>query len=143
MGLKSQFATDKNLEISGIELDYGDFNITIARAGGSNQRYNKVLEKKTKPHQRALQNDALDSSIADKLLRETYAETIVLGWEGVKLSDLRDLEDGEEDTELPCTRENVIGIFEAYPDLYADIQRQASSLALFRKDIIQANAGNS
>lgn len=148
MGIKKQFATDKNLETDGITIDYGDFSIRIARAGGSNQRYNKVLERKSKPFQRSIANDSLDPNTAERILRETYAESVILGWSGVTYDDVtpegEDLpEDKAGSDEAPFTKENVIAVFENFPDLYSDIQSQATKMSLFRKEVLEENAKNS
>lgn len=81
------FATNKELEQQGIEIDYGDFSITIARAGGSNKKFAKVLTEKMQPHARSLKNETMDDGLADKLHAEAYAEAVILGWKGVKDRD--------------------------------------------------------
>lgn len=148
MSIKKLFGTDNNLEKNGVLLDYGDFSILIARAGGSNQKYNKVLERKSKPHQRAIANDTFDSELASKILMETYAETVVLGWTGVMVSDLGETEaSGDEpvgeDQPLAFSKANAILLFEAYPDLYLDIQQQATKMTLFRNEMVGDAAKNS
>ncbi len=55
MSLYKQFGTDKNLETSGIVLQYGEgVEIRIARAGGSNKRYQKSMTQRSKPYRRAM-----------------------------------------------------------------------------------------
>jgi hypothetical protein len=43
---------------------------------------------------------------------------------------------------LPYNKANVIQAFAALPDLFADIQEQASKSALFRTIIQEAQTGN-
>lgn len=149
MSMYKTFKTDDSLEKTGIFLDYGEFRVTIARAGGSNKRFAKVLEAKTKPYRRAIQTEMMDQERGATLLREVYAEAVVLNWE------VRDGEDKDGNPkwrvgiELPdgtigaFTKENVLLTFNNLPDLFSDIQEQAGKAALFRASIQEAEAGNS
>lgn len=127
------FKTNPELECSGIEINYGDFIITIARAGGANKKFARAIEKKSRPFKRAIQSDTFDNDRANALLKEVYAETVVLGWEGV--TD----ENGEE---LPFNRDNCLKLFNDLPDLFQDIMEQAQKSALFREDIRENDSGN-
>lgn len=140
MNLYNTFETDKNLERDGIVLDYG-FNskqqpvqIRIARAGGANARFAKVLEQKMKPYKRAIANDTMDNKVAEKLLVEAYADAVILGWEGVEDRDGNPLE---------FTRDNVVKVLSDLPDLFLDIQAQSQKSALFRAEVREAEQGNS
>lgn len=137
--LYQTFATDKALERDGIVLDYG-FNshdqpiqIRIARAGGANAKFAKALEHKMRPYKRAIANETLDNKVAEKLLMETYAETVILGWNGVE---------DREGVELEFTKDNVLKVLTDLPDLFADIQQQSQKSALFREELREADAGN-
>ncbi len=140
--LHKAFNSNKDLEKSGILLQYGEVvrdgkkvpvTITIARAGGSNTRFDKVFEVKTKPYKRLIQSDALDKEVSKKIMREVYAETVILGWENVQ---------NNEDEFLPFNKENVITILTELPDLFDDIAAQASKASLFRDEIIEADSKN-
>lgn len=127
------FGTDGDKEKAGIDLDYGDFKIRVARAGGSNRRYFKVLEQKSKPIRRALATGAADPKQVSAIMREVFAETVVLGWEGVT---------DREGNELPFSKENAVKLFKDLPDLFADVQVQASSYAQFLEVQAEADEGN-
>lgn len=127
------FKTNPELECSGIELNYGDFRITIARAGGANKKFAKAIEKKSRPFKRAIQSDSFDNERAQALLKEVYAETVVLGWDGVT---------DEKGEPLPFNRENCLKLFNDLPDLFQDIMEQAQKSALFREEIRENDAGN-
>lgn len=140
MSLYNIFETDKGLERDGVVLDYG-FNsknqpvrIRIARAGGANVKFAKVLEQKMKPYKRAIANDTMDNKVAEKLLIEAYADAVILGWEGVEDRD---------GNPLDFTRENVIKVLTDLPDLFLDIQQQSQKAALFRAELREAEQGNS
>jgi hypothetical protein len=125
------FQTDKTAETEGVWLDYGHFRILIRRAGGANTRFARVLESKIKPYRHAFNTGSLDNSIAQRLMVETYAETVVIGWE-----DVVD-QTGEP---LPFTVANAVRLFSDLPELFSNVQEQATSLALFRAEEIEAAA---
>lgn len=127
------FGTDSDREKGGIELDYGDFQIRVARAGGSNRRYFKVLEQKSKPIRRALATGTANPQQVAAIMREVFAETVVLGWTGVT---------DREGNDLPFTKDNAVQLFKDLPDLFADIQNQASSYAQFLEVQAEADEGN-
>ncbi len=139
MSLYKQFATDKNVERDGVVLSYGknsknkDINIRIARAGGANIRYTKLLEAAIKPYRRQLQNETMDNGVAEDITMRVYAQSVVLGWEGVE---------DEKGNDMEFTVENCMKLFKDLPDLWADIQSQATRAALFRQDILEADAKN-
>ena len=128
------FGTNQSLEQSGIELDYGDFQIQVARAGGSNRRYQKALEAKAKPLRRALAAGAANPKQVTAIMREVFAETVVLGWSGVT---------GKDGKAMKFTKENCIKLFQDLPELFADVQSQASNFQLFLDAETEADEGNS
>ena len=148
MSMYDQFQTDSSLEKTGIELDYGEFIVTIARAGGANGKFNKVLEHKTKPYRRAIQSDSMDRKRGEKVLKEVYAEAVVLGWQvrvGDDLGDKTKYKDGIEAPDgsiLPYNTENVLKTLMALPELFLDIQEQAGKIALFRATLQEDDAKN-
>lgn len=139
MSLYTQFKTDKNLENEGVYLDYGmnsqdkPIRIRIARAGGANQAFARAYEQKTKPYRRQIQTDTLDPKVAERIILEVYAETVVLGWEGVE---------DENGDELPFNRDNCVKLFTDLPDLFADLQKTSQNIAVFRAEVREADAKN-
>jgi hypothetical protein len=134
MTLYRKFGTDSNVETAGVVLDYGEgVKIRIARAGGANKAYLKALERLSRKYRRQIQLDILDEETAREVFRAIYAETIVIGWEGVT---------GREGKPIEFSRENCIKLFEDLPDLFADIQAQAGNAALFRAEIAENDGKN-
>jgi hypothetical protein len=133
------FRTDANLEKAGITLSYGQnskgepLEFIIARAGGANKRYQERLEAKTKHLRRQIQTDTVDRGQLEEIIREVFAETVVLDWKGVET------EDGKP---LSFSREACIKLFNDLPDLFTDIQEQAQKSSLFRAEIAEADAKN-
>lgn len=139
MSLYTQFKTNDELERTGIFLEYGTtddgkpIRILIARAGGSNLAYEKMLEAEVKPYRRQLQNETLDTGVVLRVLKKVFAKTIVLGWENVQDKDGKP---------LPFTVDNCIKLFDDLPDLFKDIQEQSQRAALFRETILEADSKN-
>lgn len=130
--LYSQFETDDTLEKKGILLEYGTTDdgkpicIRIARAGGANKAYDKRMEAEVKPHRRMIQNETIEKSVVDRILKKVYAETVVIGWENVQDKNGKD---------MPFNSANCIQLFEDLPDLFKDIQEQSQRAVLFRAEI--------
>ncbi len=139
MSLYKIFRTDEAAEREGVWLEYATADgkpparIKIARAGGSNARYGRVFEAKTKPYRRQMQLGTLDDKTSERLYAELYAETVVLAWENVE---------DEQGAKLPFTRENVVKILTDLPELFADVRLQANRLAPFRAVEREADSGN-
>lgn len=133
MNVYDMFRTDAGLERSGVWLDYGPFKFLLARAGGSNIAFQRILAAKLKPLRRQIEMETMADEQARRLLVETYAEAVVLGWEGIT---------DEKGTPLEFTKENAIKVLSDLPDLFRDIQNQAGSLSMFRAREVQAVAKN-
>jgi hypothetical protein len=136
------FKTEPMLETEGVVIDYGSFRVTIARAGGMNKRFAKTLEAKTKPVRRAIQTETLDAERGLDILREVYAEAVILRWETKKADTFVIGIESPDGDILPFTKENVIQTFRNLPDLFTDIQDQAGKTAIFRQDEKEKAAGN-
>lgn len=133
--LFSKFKNDPNREQQGVTLDLGDgVKIQVARAGGANAAFERRLAAVTKPHRKLIQTGLIDKKLADELVAQVYAETVVLGWENVT---------DEDGTVLDFTVDNVKKVFTALPDLFRLVRETAEDQTLFRADILEGDAGNS
>lgn len=130
----AKFKTDSEMETSGIWLDYGDFKIRIARAGGANVRYEQALAKHVQKNKLAVKTESLSTNDIRKILIEVFADTVILGWEG--LTD-------ENEQLMPFSRENAIKVLTDLPELFADIQEQSSKIVLFQRKTLEEAAKNS
>lgn len=154
--LYKQFQSDPKLEKEGILLEYGINDrvlaalladgmakeeaetkaaicIRIARAGGANVQFSKRMEIVVKPYRRQIQTETIETKQVEKLVRQVYAETVVLGWENV---------DDKTGKPLEFTVVNCVQVFNDLPDLFLDLQEQAQRAALFRAEVREADAGN-
>ncbi|MEO0497935.1 MAG: hypothetical protein AAF141_11315 [Pseudomonadota bacterium] len=135
MSLYEQFSTDPNLESGdGVNLKYGnDVVITINRAGGSNKKFDKIANAKTRPFRRQLANGTMDEDVSQKILKESYAEAVVLGWKNVT---------DAKGKAMKFNKENFVKLMDDLPDLWADIQIQANTAANFRAVAIEEDTKN-
>lgn len=134
MSLYKQFKMSPRHETEGVTLDFGDGGKwKIARAGGSNKTYLKAIEKLSRKYGRQIELGCLPESKASALMISIYAESVVLGFEGVT---------DESGQPLPYSKENVIKVLTDLPDFFMAIKREATNLALFREEIDTEDAKN-
>lgn len=143
MTMYKSFKTDQKAEQEGIILDYGDFRVTVSRAGGSNKKYLQLLETRVRPFQRAIQAGTFDNERSQELLKDVYASTVIRDWE-VKVGTewQQGIENPDGGPPLVFSRENILLTFNNLPDLFADIMEQAGKAVLFRLALREEAAGN-
>ena len=144
MSMYQLFQTNPDLEKNGVIIDYGQFRVTLARAGGANKKFGRLLEARTKPHKRSIQTETMDPEKGLDIMREVYAETIVLNWETKQDEKfVQGIEDQNDPSRvIPLTKENLVATFKALPDLFSDLQEQAMKAALFRDEVREDDAKN-
>lgn len=139
MSLYKQNKTSADLETKGVIFEYSlddngkPINFRIARAGGANTKYSTVLAKLVKPYRRQLQTETVSPDTIQRIMREVYAETIVLGWENVR---------DENGNEMEFTKENVIKLFTDLPDVFETIQEFANGNSAFLESNLELAAKN-
>lgn len=143
-GLYESYETDPEREVNGILIDYGNFRVTVARAGGANKQYLKLLEAKTKPFKRAMAVEAMDNELSLEILKEVYAETIVKDWETkVDGKWKKGIEQKGSDKLLPVNAKNVMQTFINIPDIFLGIREDADRIALYRMSLREEVTKNS
>jgi len=121
--LRKLYGTDTNKETDGIWQDMGDgIRMLIARVG--NPKYQKLFQKLSKPHRKAIRRGNLKEDVAEKLMIECTAETILLGWEGVEL-------DGKA---LPYNKANAIMILTDFKDLKEYVNDFANEMEAYMQE---------
>jgi hypothetical protein len=136
----AMFQTDETVERQGVTIEYGPFYFKVARAGGSNSRYRDVLRERMRPHRRALENEVMNDDLANRIVREVFAETVVLGWGSEDLGEGKIVApDGKP---LDFSVENVKQLFKDLPELGNDLMNQATKFNNFRAVVAELDAKN-
>lgn len=144
MGLSRIFKMNGNKESEGVWIEFPaneDGSIPrfkISRMAKSNKAYSRALDKATKPHRRAIQLDTLPDDMAEKLVKDVFAETVLKDWENVKMSDVT----GDEDAEgfAPFIPQNAMRLFDNLPEVYEALHEQANKASLFRDETLEKSA---
>ena len=137
------FQTDETLEKDGVYIDYGTFRVKLARSGGANKRYGRILEAKAKPYRRAIQTKTMDNELAEKMMMDAFVETCIIAWE-IKIDD-NEWKSGvlsEDKTLQPFNKQNVLKVFDKLPDLFIDLSEQATTLSNYRIGELEEDAKN-
>lgn len=139
MGLYEKCQTDSNLEANGVTFVYPDLGmrVTLKRAGGGNKGYNKALAKRSKDVQRAIDLGQVDNDTMEAILRDVYADEVVVLWESLVATGEKDEAGNDvmawqvgieapDGTLLPFTRENVVKTLKALPVVFERIREDAT-----------------
>ena len=139
MNLYEQFQTNSQCEVDGIYIEYGPnskgnpIRFKVARAGGKNTQFAKAMEKHTKPHRRLIEMNLLSPTIAEKIVRTVFIESILKGWENVEDRN------GEE---LVYTPEAAEELFSELPDLFNSLSEMAKDASNFRQELLKEDVKN-
>jgi hypothetical protein len=139
------FANDKSTEQEGILINYGDFRLRIARAGGANQKFRRLLQAKLKPYRHQIDNDTMDEAVSEQLLRAAYAEAVILGWESrVETNGVETWEPWLEtpDGRVEYSTAACVKVLNDLPELFRDVQTMAGKSANFRRAEEEEDAKN-
>lgn len=135
------FHTDVDLETKGVVIDYGDFWFRVARAGGTNEKFNTRLRALFAPYRRAIETETMDPKLSDKLTTQAFLDSVLLEWGSTKHGPGKMV--GREGEAIPFSKENANALFEDLPDLLNDLMRQSAKVSIFRTEIVERDSGNS
>lgn len=153
-GLYELFEMDADLEREGITVNYGSVKLLLARAGGRNKAFKETFQAKARKYRTQIDQETLSDDVADRIMAESYAEAVVLGWWTRKEDEHGDaiLKGGEEQWDdyvlngegkkVKYTVENCVKFFSDLPDLFADVQRMAGKAANYRSELEEVDEGN-
>ncbi len=139
------YKTDPKAESeTGIILDFGDYKIRIARAGGKNKKFERLFKARFEPYQRQLKAGTMSNETALDLMVNLYADAVILSWEskdseGNFVDGIHD-ENGEI---IPTNRENIVKTLLALPDQFKEVQDAADKLSLWRIETLEEKTKNS
>lgn len=107
-----------------------------------NKDYRKAARRAMEPHERILslinsgKGKKIPDDIAAKIsadVRRCFLENIVTGWKGIV---------GEDGKPLPYSADAMESLLEEYPELFAEIEDEASKVERYRTAVLDAQAGN-
>lgn len=136
MSLHKKYSNNRELEAGkGIVVEYegGSVKLHMRRAGGLNESYTRVLREKLEPHQRRMKVDTLPDALAKRLLAETYAETVIIGWEGVT---------DKSDNAIAFSVQACTELLLELPDFFDLVREDASNLSMFKEAQLEADEKN-
>lgn len=149
MSMYDQLQTDPSLEKKGVEINYGSFRVTLARAGGANKKYEKLLDIRSKPHRRAMKTETMDNDVALEIMREVYADAIILHWETKNAEgkwekgiEAKPKKAGDPPKLVPFNRDNSIQAMIDLPELLTWFKEDAEKLALYLVQHQEDDTGN-
>ena len=142
MSLYKDFKTSEKLEVDGVRFENGTYAYTLARSGGANKKFQKLFERLARPHRRQLDNGTLDNVVAERLMRQVFAKTVVIRWETLRDDEWVEGIELEDGTVVPATPDTLVGVFEDLPDLFTQITEDAKSTAYFRQAGMEEDSGN-
>jgi len=126
------FVTDEKSENEGVWIDYASgFRLKLARIGCP--AFKEFMLKRGKPHMRSIEAGVMDDEIAEDMMKDAIAETIIKGWEG--------LLDGEG-KEIPYSKETARELLDVPGDFYDEVFALAKQREHFRVAKTEGTAKN-
>ena len=146
--LFDRLKTNTDLETKGVWLNFGDAEIKIGRAGGSNMDYAKAEERYFEPHRRAADLGMLAEDVANEALRNVFADAVIFGWRTKTGTDgdgkpvYVDTIEGPDGKPLAFTRDNVLFVMRELPELFRMIRVYAGQWKVFQAQQREIASGN-
>ena len=140
--LRKMYETMLSLEEKGVIFEpVPGVEIIVARAGGANKKFSRVMTRLSKPHRRAIQAEMLDETIGTDLLIQVYVEAVIKSWKGFTKDILTKVE-GDAEIELEFSKENVVAVMKAIPDLFTDIVKLSQNIAMYQAEMLENDSKN-
>ncbi len=131
------YETDLAMEVEGFwHTVTKKIKVKMARAGGANLAFTSTLEKKTRDHRKrggALEGEKVDVELVTELMKEAFAETIILDWKGIT---------NKEGKTVAFSVAAAKKLLSDLPDLYSELRDAAGTAANFRIEGIKDDVGN-
>ena len=146
------FESDDDLEQKGIVVQYDSVRFIVARAGGSNARYQKTFSRLSKPHRQRIQRGRMSIEQQTKLLAQTYAEAVIK-----RVDVLKPEADAKNPAEsdwvqnqlpdetlgtIPFDKGKLADLLIAMPDLFEDLRFMASQVEHYQSAADEGDEGN-
>jgi Zn-finger nucleic acid-binding protein len=145
MSVYTMFETDAALEKDGVWVDYGEFRVLLARAGGANKLFSKTMNAKVRPYKRMIESDTMPEDISERILQESYAAAVVRDWQvrrdGEWVTGMDPLTEAHNEV-MAFNQDNVIATFKRVPDLFYDLVKQAQNFTLYKTHLVEDDLKN-
>lgn len=128
----SKFQTNKAMEEEGVWVDVDGNGTRIKVARINNARYKKYFQKITKPYKRQIRTGTLSEDLAEKLLVDALANTILLDWKGFT-------KDGQD---YPYSVDNARAFLAESADFRDFVSDAANEMETFRAAEVEEARGN-
>ena len=128
----SKFQTNKSAEEEGIWVDVDGNGTKVKVARINNPRYKKYFQKITKPYKRQIRNGTLAEELAEKLLVDALANTILIDWQGFTKG-------GEP---FPYSVDNARSFLQESADFRDFVSDAANEMENFRSEELEDARGN-
>lgn len=128
-----KFKTDLNRELDGVWVDIGkEARLKIARIG--NPAYKETFRRLAKPYQRQIRTGTLSDEVAERILAQSLAESVLLDWEGLE----------ENGKPLPYSKKAALDLLtnpqlKDFRDLVAELANESE---LFHQQDVDEAEGN-
>ena len=137
MSIWDLYETDMDKEIEGFWHEVNKkIKVKLARAGGANLSFTKAMEEKTRDHRKrggAFEGQKVDVELATDLMKQAFAETIILDWKGFTKKDGKP---------LAYSAKVAYDLMVSLPDLFNELRDAAGEAANYRSEDMQDDVGN-
>ena len=137
MSIWDLYETDAAMETEGFWHKVNKkIKVKLARAGGANLSFTKAMEEKTREHRTrggAFEGNRVDVELATDLMKQAFAETIILDWKGFTKKDGKP---------LAYSAKTAYDLMVSLPDLFNELRDAAGEAANYRIEDIQDDVGN-
>ena len=121
--------SDEKAEKDGVELAFGNGRfIVVMRSGVANRNYKSVMSRIFKPHQNVTGAVSMTDAAALSLIKEVYAEAVVLDWRGFV---------DAEGKNIPYSKNNCVDLFTASPQIFEIVQSESAKFSNFARREIE------
>ncbi len=100
--------------------------IRVLREGGSNHKFDRVLQELSKPYRFEIQQRTMSPEKQRELMIEAYARAIVVDWEGFTA----------EGQAVACTPTTVKALFAGHPNIFDRVQSFAQEMSTFAQTLV-------
>lgn len=122
-GIESYITDPESEAVKGSWLNFpGGRRFRVKRAGGANKKFTRAFNAATRPYKRQMDAGTMDDDLGDEIMRDLYARTIIMDWEGIK---------DAEGNDVPFTQDNVKAFFAQFPELFNEVVKLSNDLNTF------------